>query len=46
MTWFKKQPGIVWFDTSHDGYKKSVEELVKKWYSNSNKITGVTSKRY
>jgi tRNA dimethylallyltransferase len=46
MTWFKKQPGIVWFDTSHDGYKKSVEELVKKWYSNSNKITGVTSKRH
>jgi len=34
MTWFKKDKRIEWFDISRPGFKKSVENLVQKWYSN------------
>ncbi len=33
MTWFKKNKRINWFDISKPDYRKSVEKLVKKWYS-------------
>lgn len=32
MTWFKKDSRINWFDVTTRGYKKEVENLVKKWY--------------
>jgi tRNA dimethylallyltransferase len=34
MTWFKKQPGINWFDIKSDNYIKHVTEKVGKWYTN------------
>jgi tRNA dimethylallyltransferase len=33
ITWFKRDSRINWFDSSKKNYKKSVEKLVKKWYS-------------
>jgi len=33
MTWFAKDKRINWFDIDDGGYPKSVEKLVKKWYS-------------
>lgn len=33
MTWFTKDKRINWFNISDKGYRKSVEKLVKKWYS-------------
>ena len=33
MTWFKKRPGIKWFDIEKGGWQEKVEKLVKSWYS-------------
>jgi len=33
MTWFQKDKRITWFDVSEDGYKKSIEEIIKKWHT-------------
>lgn len=32
MTWFKKQPGIHWFDIANKNWQSSVEQLVKRCY--------------
>lgn len=34
LTWFKKRPNIIWFDISHQYFKKVVDKL-KAWYSHS-----------
>jgi len=34
LTWFKRQPGIVWFDVSKDGALGEVEKTVRQWYTN------------
>jgi tRNA dimethylallyltransferase len=36
ITWFRKDKRINWFDITQKGYIKSVEKLVKKWYSTDN----------
>ena len=33
LTWFKRDKRVFWFDISKNGWQKSVEKLVKKWYS-------------
>lgn len=33
LTWFKKDKRINWFNIGSAGYRKKVENLVKKWYS-------------
>ena len=33
ITWFKRDKRVIWFDISKKGWQKSVEKLVKKWYS-------------
>lgn len=33
MTWFGKQPDILWFDIAAPGYREKVEEAVKAWYT-------------
>lgn len=33
ITWFKKDKRINWFDIKDNHWQKSVEKLVKKWYS-------------
>lgn len=33
MVWFKRDKRIKWFDINNKNMQKSVEELVKKWYS-------------
>ena len=33
ITWFKRDKRVAWFDISNQGWHKSVEKLVKKWYS-------------
>lgn len=33
LTWFKKQPGIVWFDIAKDGVWNDVEKIVGEWYT-------------
>lgn len=35
MVWFKKQPGILWFDISSKDYIKDIENTVQKWYSST-----------
>jgi tRNA dimethylallyltransferase len=35
MTWFKRDKRINWFDITKKGWKKSVERLVRKWYSSN-----------
>lgn len=37
LTWFKKQPGIYWFDPSDDNYKQKVADLVSSWYTDNDK---------
>lgn len=32
-TWFKKNKRIKWFDISEKGYKKNVENMVRKWHN-------------
>lgn len=32
LTWFKKDPRIIWINISQPGSQKRVEKLVKKWY--------------
>lgn len=32
LTWFKKQPGIRWFDITAPGFPDDVVSLVKQWY--------------
>lgn len=32
MTWFKKDKRIIWFDPTERGFRKKVEECVRKWY--------------
>jgi len=32
MTWFKKIPGIKWFDITGTGWQEQVEKLVNNWY--------------
>lgn len=34
ITWFKKDKRINWFDLTSPRFEKSVEKLVRKWYSN------------
>ncbi len=36
MTWFKKQPGIVWFDIQDSGYTAKVDAVVRAWYTQAN----------
>jgi tRNA dimethylallyltransferase len=33
LTWFKKDKRINWFDITTSSFKKEVENLTKKWYS-------------
>ena len=33
ITWFKRDKRVIWFDISKKSWQKSVEKLVKKWYS-------------
>lgn len=33
ITWFKRDKRVNWFDIKDRGWQKSVEKLVKKWYS-------------
>jgi tRNA dimethylallyltransferase len=33
ITWFKRDKRINWFDIRVSGWQKSVEKLVKRWYS-------------
>ncbi len=33
LTWFRKQPGIVWFDVSEEGALGKVEKTVGEWYT-------------
>lgn len=32
MTWFKKEPGVNWFDITGLSWEKEVEKLVTSWY--------------
>jgi len=32
ITWFKKDPRIIWFDVVSPSWREKVEKLVKKWY--------------
>lgn len=32
LTWFKKQPGIIWYDLSRPGWSKSAEIEVNSWF--------------
>jgi tRNA dimethylallyltransferase len=34
FTWFKKEKRINWLDITFPSFEKSVEKLVRKWYSN------------
>lgn len=36
MTWFKKQPGIVWFDITDSRLVSKVAEAVRAWYTEVN----------
>lgn len=36
ITWFKKEPGINWFDISQNGFRLKLERRVKVWYDQSN----------
>lgn len=33
MTWFRKQPGIVWYDTETSGYERLLECDIDTWYT-------------
>lgn len=33
VTWFKKQPGINWFDITQTGCEEKVNNLLQKWYT-------------
>jgi tRNA dimethylallyltransferase len=33
MTWFKKEPGIKWFDIQDEEVSYKVEKLVQEWYN-------------
>lgn len=33
MTWFKNEPGIIWFDVAEPIYLQNVEDMVQKWYT-------------
>ena len=33
LAWFKHEKRVLWFDITKSDYQKSVEKLVKKWYS-------------
>lgn len=33
MTWFKKEPGINWFDISQPAFKSHISQSVEKWYN-------------
>lgn len=35
ITWFKKIPGILWFDSHDPGLNTQVADLVKSWYHSS-----------
>jgi tRNA dimethylallyltransferase len=38
LTWFKKQPGIIWFDISKTSWQETFWEVVQNWYNkNRNK---------
>lgn len=39
ITWFKRDKRIVWFDITKPGWQKSVEKLVKRWYSSKHNGT-------
>ena len=43
ITWFKKQPGIHWFDPTQPKYKQQIVKKVNEWYSNNKKIDGGNS---
>ena len=32
MTWFKKEPDVLWFDVTGDVWKDKVEKTVDIWY--------------
>ena len=36
LTWFKKQKGIIWFDTQRKNWEKTVVDRVKEWYTGEN----------
>lgn len=36
MTWFKKNPDILWFDITSQSYSQDIVEVVENWYANSN----------
>jgi len=36
LTWFKKQPGVHWFDISQIHWRIEAEILVKTWYNSAN----------
>ena len=33
MVWFKKEPGVSWFDITSQGWIKKVEKLTSRWYN-------------
>lgn len=33
MTWFKKQPGIIWVDVTQEKYLDTIKEQVDLWYT-------------
>jgi len=35
LTWFKKQPGIHWYDITRKDFKKAVVQEAEQWYSDA-----------
>ena len=35
LTWFRKEPGVVWFDSTNPDFKEQVIERFRKWYTKS-----------
>lgn len=35
MTWFKKQPGINWFDITTSNWQTALVDIVKNWYAST-----------
>lgn len=33
LTWFRKQPGIAWFEVSQPNWKTRAEKLISSWYN-------------
>ena len=40
LTWFKKEPGVVWFDISVKGYPEIIFAEVEKWYAKPYRYVG------